>query len=100
MISQISLLLISLSKSLDLLNVVDLKDVLVCSVAALKKQSDQHSPLRMCVNAAAGIALVEGGEEEGRALGGLEGWGFAEVDTLFWIGLCFEGEHVDVLGFH
>lgn len=89
MISQIALLLIPLSKSLDLLDVVDLKDVFVCGVTAFEEKGDQHRPLGVRVDAAAGVALVEGGEEEGGALGGLEGGWLAEVYALFWVGLRF-----------
>lgn len=53
------------------------------------------------VDAAAGAAAGEGGEEEGRALGGLVERGGAEVGSLLEGGfLVFEGEDVDVGGFH
>ncbi len=42
------------------------------------------------MDAAPGVAPVEGGQEEGRALGGFEYWRRAEVDSLLWIGLCFQ----------
>jgi len=52
------------------------------------------------VDAAAGVALVEGGEEERGALGGVEGWWRAEVDALVGVGLRFEREDVDIFGLH
>ena len=47
-----------------------------------------------------GSGRGEGGEEEGRALRGLEGWWGAEVDAVAEGGLRGEGEDVDVGGTH
>lgn len=54
----------------------------------------------MRVDTAPRIPFREGGDEEWRALGGLEGWWGAEVDSFLWVDLLGEGEDVDVFGFH
>lgn len=89
-----------LAKALDLLNVVNLKDLVVA--LCLEQQRDQHGPVGVRVDAAAGAAAGEGGEEEGRALGGLVGGRGAEIGALLLVGgiLVAEGEDVDVGWFH
>ena len=89
MIPQTTRLRIPPAKALDLLNVVDLEHGGVGRLA-LEEQRDQHRPLRVRVDAAAGVALGEGGDEEGRALGGLEGGRGAQVDAIFGVELCGE----------
>lgn len=98
MIPQVTHFPHALAKALDLLNVVDLEDA---AALCLEEQGDEDGPVGVGVDAAAGAAAGEGGEEEGRALGGLvEGRG-AEVGSLLEGGfLVFEGEDVDVGGFH
>jgi len=98
-ISQIARLLVALAKALDLLNIVYLEDILV-GCALLKEKGNQNRPLGVCVDATTGFTLVEGGQEERRALRGFEGWGRTKVDALFWISLGLEGENIDVFGLH
>ena len=51
--------------ALDLLDLVHREDVLVGALlASLTQQSDEHRPLRVCVNAAAGVARRESRKEE------------------------------------
>lgn len=89
-----------LAKALDLLNVVDLKDAAVVALC-LEQQRDQHGPVGVRVDAAAGAAAGEGREEEGRALRGLVDGRGAQVGALLEGGfLVFEGEDVDVGWFH
>lgn len=100
MVPQVTHLAEPLAKALDLLNVVNLKDLVVA--LGLEQQRDEHGPVGVRVDAAAGAAAGEGGEEEGRALGGLVGWRGAEIGALLLVGgiLVFEGEDVDVGWLH
>lgn len=62
----------------------------------LEDESEEDSPLGVGVYTAARVAFCEGGDEEGGALGGLEGgWG-AEIYTAFGVGLLGESEDVDI----
>lgn len=98
MIPQVTHLTHALAKTFNLLNVVDLEDA---AALCLEEQGDEDGPVGVGVDAAAGAAAGEGGEEEGRALGGLVERGGAEVGSLLEGGfLVFEGEDVDVGGFH
>lgn len=98
MVSQVTHLPHALAKTFNLLNVVDLEDA---AALCLEEQGDEDGPVGVGVDAATGAAAGEGGEEEGRALGGLVERGGAEVGSLLEGGfLVFEGEDVDVGGFH
>lgn len=98
MVAQVADLAQALAKALDLLNVVDLEDA---AALGLEEEGDEDGPVRVGVDAAAGAAAGEGGEEEGRALGGLVERGGAEVGPFLERGfLVFEGEDVDVGWFH
>lgn len=100
MISQVAHFAEPFAKALDLLNVVNLKD-LAAVTPGLEQQRNEHGPVGVRVDAAAGAAAGEGGEEEGRALGGLVGGRRAQVGALLEGGLLvFEGEDVDVGWFH
>lgn len=100
-ISQVARLGHALAKTLDLLNVVNLKDLVLAGTLGLEEQRHQHSPLGVGVDAAAGVAACEGGEEEGSALRGFVDGGRAEVDSALKGGfLCGEGEDVDVRVLH
>ena len=70
-ISQVALFSHATSEALDLLNVVDLKDLILSRTFSLKQQRYQDSPLRVGVDAAACVAASEGSEEERCALRGL-----------------------------
>lgn len=97
-VPQVAHLTHALAKTFNLLNVVDLEDA---AALCLEEQGDEDGPVGVGVDAAAGAAAGEGGEEEGRALGGLVERGGAEVGSLLEGGfLVFEGEDVDVGGFH
>lgn len=100
MVPQVADLAEPLAKALDLLNVVNLKDLAVA--LCLEQQRDEHGPVGVRVDAAAGAAAGEGGEEEGRALGGLVSGRGAEIGALLLVGgiLVFEGEDVDVGWLH
>lgn len=75
MISQITLLLIPLSKAFDLLDVVNLKYCLALGIRLLLEQKgDEDSPLRMGVDAAPGVSFCECGNEERCTLRGLVYW--------------------------
>lgn len=101
MIAQASHLSRPLPEALDLLEVVDLKDHVAAGALGLEQQRDQNGPLRVRVDAAAGAAAGEGGEEEGRALRGPEAAGAAQICALLEGGLLGgEGEDVDVGVFH
>lgn len=84
MISQISLLLVSFTEALDLLNIIDLEDAAV-QRPLLKEKGNEYSPLRVCVDAAARIAFGEGGKEERRALRWLKGWRRSEVGSVLQV---------------
>ena len=64
-VAQVALLAAALGDALDLLDLLDL-EARVFTEVALNEQRDQHRPLRVRVDAAAGAAL-EGGHEEGGA---------------------------------
>ena len=98
-IPQAALLLEASPEPLDLLNIIDLKD-LVIQRPLLKEQSNEDGPLGMRMYAAPGSAFREGSNEEWGALGGLESGGRSEVDSLLGIQLLGEFEHVDVFGLH
>lgn len=100
MVPQVPDLAEPLAKALDLLNVVNLKDLAVA--LCLEQQRDEHGPVGVRVDAAAGAAAGEGGEEEGRALGGLVGGRGAEIGALLLVGgiLVLEGEDIDVGWLH
>lgn len=72
-VAEITLLASPLWYAFDLLNLLDF-EARVGPEVALDKEGDEHGPLRVRVDAAAGAA-VEGGEEEGRAGGGFENLG-------------------------
>ena len=74
----------------DLLNVVYFEEVAVELGGGLEEQGDEHGGLGVRVDAAPGTAAGEGGEEEGRALGGLVDWRGAEIDTVLGVELLFE----------
>lgn len=99
-VAQVARLLVSLAEALDLLNVVNLKDLGVAAglgALLLEEQGDEDGPLGVRVDAAAGAAAREGGEEERRALAGLEGGRGAQVGPVLQGGLLgSEGENVDV----
>lgn len=99
MVPQIPRLLEPPPKPLDLLNIINLKDVRL-RPALLQQQRDQHRPLRVRVDAAPGVALVERRQEERGTLRRLEGGRGAQVDALFGVGLRLEGQDVDVFGLH
>mgnify|MGYP005989103839 CR=1 FL=1 len=100
-ISQVARLGHALAKTLDLLNVVNLKDLVFAGTLGFEEQRDQHGPLGVGVDAAAGVAACESGEEEGSALRGFVDGRGAEVDSVLEGGfLCGEGEDVDVCVFH
>ena len=64
-VAQVALLAAALGDALDLLDLVHREDVLVGALlASLTQQSDEHRPLRVCVNAAAGVARRESRKEE------------------------------------
>ena len=65
MISQVSLNVMALSKSLDLLDIVNLKDRLA---TGFEEECHENGPLRVRVNTAARAALLECSEKERRAL--------------------------------
>jgi len=67
MVSQVTLFAETLPKCLDLLNIVDLKESGV-GRTSFEKEGDENSPLRMRMDTAAGIALLESRNEEGSAL--------------------------------
>lgn len=82
MVPKVARLLVSLSEALDLLDVVDFENR---GTLALEEEGDENSPLGVGVDAATGVALGEGGEEEWGALGGfVDRWG-AEVDSVLWV---------------
>lgn len=82
MIPQISRLRHPPPKSLDLLDIVDLKDFVVHAAGLLLEEDGyEDGPLGVGVDAAAGTATGEGCEEEGGALGGFVGWRGAEVGS-------------------
>jgi hypothetical protein len=86
MVTQVTLLLETSSKALDLLNIVDLEDLPLAFMRhLLEEKSNKYGPLRMGMDAAACITLGEGGDEEWGALGGLEGRRRAEVDSILRI---------------
>lgn len=99
MVPQIPRLLEPPPKPLDLLNIIDLKDIRL-RAALIQQQRDKHRPLRVRVDAAPGIALVEGGQEERGTLRRLECGRGTQVDALFGVGLRLEGQDVDVFGLH
>lgn len=72
-VSQIPCFTPSLRYPFYLLDFLNLKARIGAKVA-LDEESDEHGPLRVRVDAAAGAA-VEGGEEEGGAGGGFEDLG-------------------------
>lgn len=84
---------------LNLLDVADLKAA-IGALLALNQQRHEYSPLRVRVDGAQGPAL-EGGEEQRRAVGGLEGEGLADVFAFCW-GVFRGGplEDEDVVGLH
>ena len=98
MIPQVALLRHPPPEALDLLDVVDLKDFILTWTLGLEQQRDEHGPLGVRVDAAAGVAAGEGCEEEGRALGGLVAWGGAEIGARVLEGVLVgvDGEDVDV----
>lgn len=102
MISQVARLGEALAKALDLLNVVNLKHFILAGTLGFKKQRHEHGPLRVRVDAAAGVAARKGCEEERRALAGLVAGRGAQVGAVLkgWILLGGEGEDVDVCVFH
>ncbi|CAH0049631.1 unnamed protein product [Clonostachys solani] len=101
MVAQVAGLVHALAEALDLLNVVDLEDPVVAGALGFKEQSDEDGPLGVGVDAAAGAAAGEGGEEERGALGRLVDWGRPDVGALLECGLLGgEGEDVDVGGLH
>lgn len=88
-------------EALDLLNVVDLEDAAAGPVGGgLEDEGDEDGPVRVRVDAAAGVAAREGGEEEGGALRGLEGGRRAEVGARGGGDLVGKGEDIDVRGLH
>lgn len=101
MVAQVALLGGAPGKALDLLDVVDLKDLVKARALGLEEQSDEDSPLRVRMDATAGVATREGGQEEGRALRRLVARRRTEVAALFEGRLLGgEGEHVYVCVFH
>ena len=70
MVAEVACLPISTTEALDLLNVVDFEFVALDSrmLGALKNQGDKHGPLAVSMDAAAGVAFGEGGQEKRRAL--------------------------------
>lgn len=62
MIAEVSQLLISLAKALDLLDIVYLEQIGVRR-GRLQEEGYQDGPLRVCVDAASGIALGERSNE-------------------------------------
>ena len=69
MVAQVPLLAEAAAEALDLLDVVDLKDAARRGAGcSLKEERDEDGPLRMSVNAAAGVAAGESSEEERGAL--------------------------------
>lgn len=100
MVPKVPALLEALAEPLDLLNVVDAE--LLASLL-FEDQRHEDGPVGVGVDAAAGIALGEGGEEEGGALAGLVNRWAAEVDSLAageGLRLGGEREDVDVGGLH
>lgn len=74
-VSQVTLLSHTAAEALDLLDIVDLEDLVFARALGLKEESDEDGPLGVSVDAAAGVAAGECGEEERCALGGLvAGW--------------------------
>ena len=69
-VAQVALLAAALGDALDLLDLLNFETCVFAEVA-LDEECDQHGPLRVRVDAAAGAAL-EGGHEEWGAGGGLE----------------------------
>lgn len=89
------------AEALDLLDVVDLKDLVPAGALGLEQQGDEDGPLRVRVDAAAGVAAGEGCQEERRALRRLVAGGRAKVGPLPERGLLrLQGEDVDVGVFH
>ncbi len=84
MVSEISLLLIALAKSLDLLNIVDFENIALIGFG-LEQERYKDSPLGMGVNATPSVSLGECGDKEGRTLGRLQGSGGSKVDAMFRI---------------
>ena len=77
-IPQTPRLAIALAYPFDLLQLFNLKAGLVAKLA-LDEERHKHRPLAVRVDAATGPASLKGGEEERRALRGLEGCGRAQV---------------------
>jgi len=101
MVPQVARLGETLAEALDLLDVVDLEDLAAARVGVgLEEESDKDGPLGVSVDAASGVALREGGEEEGRALGGTTGGGRSDVGAGAWGILEAQGEDVEVGWFH
>ena len=71
-VSQVSLLAKTSAKCLDLFDVVDLEHICIAR-SSLKEECYKDSPLRVRMDATSRIALLEGCEEERRALRWLEG---------------------------
>lgn len=100
-VAEVARLLEALAEALDLLNVVNLKHLGVAALLLLEEQGDEDGPLRVRVDAAAGVAARKGGEEERRALAGLVAGWRAQVGAVLKGGLLGgEGEDVDVGVFH
>lgn len=102
-VPQIALLAVPLPESLDLLDVVDLEELGVAAgrCRRLEDEGDEHGPVRVGVDAAAGAALGKGGEEERRALRRLVEGRRAQVGAVLEGGfLGGEGEDVDVGRLH
>lgn len=97
---EVARLLEPATKALDLLDVVDLKHLVVSGALGLEEQRHQHGPVRVRVDAAAGAALGEGGQEERRALRGPAPRGRAQVDAVLEVDLLGELQDVEVQGLH
>lgn len=95
MVSEGTLFLKPLSEALDLLNVVDLKQCFVCGLS-LEKEGEEDGPLGVGVYTTSCTTFCEGGDEEGGALGGFEGWWGAEIYSFLWVGLLGESKDVDI----
>lgn len=96
-IAQVPLLGHAPPEALDLLNVVDLKHLVLARPLSLEEQRHEDCPLGVRVDAAAGVAAGKGREEERRALGGLVAGRGAEICALLVVLLgAVEGEDVDV----
>ncbi|KAI6770196.1 hypothetical protein HG530_004825 [Fusarium avenaceum] len=63
MVAQVARLVHAPTKTLDLLNVIDLEHAVFTRTLSLKQESDEHGPVRVSVNTAASSSAGKGGEE-------------------------------------